>query len=121
MGLETTYWCETYAEALPYLNAHAQRGDVVWVEDWSHDVMFYYQLRGDLDPHLRIAWTLRAITAFRRQGVRGVLASIAEADYVVIQHRQTGFTDEIRDWLRGKEPVYRLSHRDIPLMEIYAR
>jgi 4-amino-4-deoxy-L-arabinose transferase-like glycosyltransferase len=38
LGLETTYWCETYSEAFPYINEHAERGDFVWAEPWSYDV-----------------------------------------------------------------------------------
>jgi 4-amino-4-deoxy-L-arabinose transferase-like glycosyltransferase len=121
MGLETTYWCETYAEALPYLNAHARPGDVVWVEDWSHDVMFYYQLQGRLDSRLRITWPPYGSSVFRRHGIKGVEATIDKADYVVIQYRQTGFDDEITNWLRRHEPVYRFQHQGIPLLEIYAR
>ena len=48
-GLETTYWCETYAEALPYLNAHARPGGTVRVENCTHDVLLYYQRQGLLD------------------------------------------------------------------------
>jgi 4-amino-4-deoxy-L-arabinose transferase-like glycosyltransferase len=119
IGLETTYWCETYAEALSYLNANARAGDVLWVEDWSHDVMFYYQLQGRLDDGVRIAWPGRGSSVFR--GVKGVRATIDQADYVVIQYRQTGFRPEIRAWLRRHEPVYQFSHRGIPLIEVYAR
>jgi hypothetical protein len=118
-GLETTYWCETYARALPYLNDHTRPGDVVWVEDWSHEVLFYYQLHGQLDRDLRIAWPEYGHTIFHRQSIQGVRADIDEADHVLIQYRQTGHTAEVRRWLRGRSPAYRLSHRDIPLMEIY--
>lgn len=121
LQLETTYWCETYAEALPYLNAHAQRGDVIWVQNWSHDVLFYYQLHGIFRQDLRIGWPEHAVSVFAREGVQGHLASIEEADYVVLQRRQSGFTPRVRDWLRGREPVYRLSHQGVPLLDVYAR
>jgi hypothetical protein len=119
MGLESTYWCETYALALPFLNANARAGDILWVENWSHDVMFYYQLQGRLDDGVRIAWPPRGSSVFK--GVKGVRATIDQADYVVIQYRQTGFTREVRDWLRRHEPVYQFSYRGIPLLEVYAR
>jgi hypothetical protein len=121
LGLETTYWCETYAEALPYLNEHARAGDVVWVENWSHDVMFYYQLLGRLDSGLHIAWPPKGSSVLAHKGRRGVEATIDEADFVVIQYRQTGFRKEVRGWLRWHEPAYQVSHRGIPLLEVYAR
>jgi 4-amino-4-deoxy-L-arabinose transferase-like glycosyltransferase len=119
MGLETTYWCETYAQALPYLNANARAGNILWVENWSHDVMFYYQLQGQLDEGVRIAWPRRGSSVF--EGVEGVRTTIDQADYVVIQYRQTGFREEIRAWLRRREPVYQLCYRGIPLLKVYAR
>lgn len=121
LGLETTYWCETYAQTLPYLNAHAQPGDIVWVEDWSHDVMLYYQLQGALDRDLRIACVSPCVTVFERQGARPWEASIDEADYAVIQYRQTGLDESRRSWLRLREPIYQVSRQGIPLVEIYAR
>lgn len=119
LGLETTYWSETYAEALPYLNAHARPGDAVWVESWSHDVLFYYQLHGRLDDRLRIAWLQPGSSVFRREGIVGYEISLDDADWIVVQYRQTGLRDETVDWLRGRNPVYQLSYRGVPLLEIY--
>jgi 4-amino-4-deoxy-L-arabinose transferase-like glycosyltransferase len=119
MGLETTYWCETYAEALPYLNAHARPGDAVWVENWSHDVLFYYQLHGLLDDRLRVAQPRRGSSVFYREGIAGHEIFLDDADFVVVQYRQTGFRDETKDWLQGRKPVHQLNHRGIPLLEIY--
>jgi 4-amino-4-deoxy-L-arabinose transferase-like glycosyltransferase len=122
LQLETTYWCETYFEAFPYLNAYAQPRDIIWVQGWSYDVLLYYQLQGKLRRDLRVAWPLGAQTVFERTGIRGHRASIWEADFVVLQYRQTGFDSTIRDWLRDRpKPVYQLSHQGIPLLEIYAR
>ncbi|MBC8505340.1 MAG: hypothetical protein ISR58_06820 [Anaerolineales bacterium] len=44
LDLETTYWCESYLPAVEYINEHADPGDKVWVEAWSHDVLVYYML-----------------------------------------------------------------------------
>ena len=122
LGLETTYWCETYAAALPYLNAHAQPGDTVWVEPWSHDVMRYYQAHGQLDPRLRISRLPEAHSFFFGRGLETVDVALDEADYTVIEYRQTRFrTYEIPDYLRGRTPAYRLSHHGIPLLDIYAQ
>jgi 4-amino-4-deoxy-L-arabinose transferase-like glycosyltransferase len=121
LGLEHTYWCETYFEALPYLNAHGEPGDRVWVQNWSHDVMFYYQLHGDLRPDLQIIWPQGGWTMFMYEGMQGVRGTIWDADYVVLQYRQTGFNKDVVDWLSDREPVYSLSHQGVPLLEIYTR
>jgi hypothetical protein len=83
--------------------------------------MLYYPLQGALDRDLRIACILPCVTVFARQGARPWQASIDEADYVVIQYRQTGLNETRRSWLRGREPVYQVSRQGIPLVEIYAR
>ena len=68
MGLESTYWCETYTEALEYLNANAQAGDTVWVDPWSHDVMVYYQMHGRLrhDVYISVPHNL-SLTLFEQE------------------------------------------------------
>jgi 4-amino-4-deoxy-L-arabinose transferase-like glycosyltransferase len=119
LGLESTYWCETYADALPYLNAHAKVGDLVWVEDYSHDVMLYYQMQGRLRSDLRISAPPGAPSVFERQGMHGYEAGIEDADWVIVEYRQTGFTDRVKSWLAGRTPVYSLSYEGVPLMEIY--
>jgi 4-amino-4-deoxy-L-arabinose transferase-like glycosyltransferase len=122
LGLETTYWCETYAAALPYLNAHAQPGDTVWVEPWSHDVLLYYQVHEQLDPRLRISRLPEAYSLYLDYGLETADVTLEEADYALIQYRQTRFAVyQIPDVLRGRTPAYRLSHRGIPLLDIYAQ
>jgi 4-amino-4-deoxy-L-arabinose transferase-like glycosyltransferase len=120
LGFETTYWAETYAEALPYLNSNAEPGDVLWVQDWSHDVMIYYQLHGLLRSDLAIARAAGARSYFEREGVDAHWGSIWDADYVVLQYRQTGFNEQIRLYLDEHSPVYQLAYDRVPLMEIYA-
>lgn len=119
LQLETTYWCETYAVALPYLNRHARPGDLVWVDPLSHDVMFYYQLQGTLRKDLFIAWPEQASSVFWRKDKEGILARIEEADFVIVQYRQTGFGADLRRWLNGREPMLRLEYQGVPLMEVY--
>lgn len=118
LRLETTYWCETYASALPYLNAHAKPGDVIWVDLWSHDVLFYFQRQGQLRPDVRVAWPEDGSSVF--VGREGVPIAREAADWVLVHYRQTGFDEALWRWLKGQEPVLRLGYRDIPLMELYA-
>jgi 4-amino-4-deoxy-L-arabinose transferase-like glycosyltransferase len=124
LGLETTYWAETYAAALPYLNEHAQSGDVVWVEPWSHDVMIYYQLIDELRPDLAITFPPDDATAF--EGIARVThASYDDADLVVFEYRQSylgGYTEPhpiTVEWLDGQTPVFQLISQGVPLMAIY--
>lgn len=122
LGFETTYWCEPYAAALPYLNAHAQPGDTVWVEPWSHDVLLYYQAHDQLDPQLRISRLPEAPSFFLDAGLKTADVTLEDADYVVIQYRQTRFEEyQIPDYLRGRMPAYRVSRDGVPLLDIYAR
>jgi 4-amino-4-deoxy-L-arabinose transferase-like glycosyltransferase len=121
LGFETTYWCETYAAALSYLNAHAQPGDTVWVEPWSHDVLLYYQAHGQLDPSLRISRLPEAPSFFLDASLETADVALEEADYAVIQYRQTRFEEyRIPDYLRGRTPAYRVSREGVPLLDIYA-
>lgn len=121
IGLETTYWCETYAVALPYINARAAPGAVVWVEDWSHDVLLTYQFLGRLRPDVRVALAPGAGSLFSRYGLEGTPADIADADYVIVAYRQTGFAAHARieRWIVGRQPVLRLERFGVPLMELY--
>jgi hypothetical protein len=124
LGLETTYWAETYAAALPYLNEHAESGDVVWVEPWSHDVMIYYQLIGELRPDLAFTFPPDEATAF--EGIASVThASYDDADFVVFEYRQSylgGYTEPhpiTVEWLDEHRPLFQLGSQGVPLMAIY--
>jgi hypothetical protein len=121
LRLETTYWCETNAAALPYLNANARPGQTVWVQPWSHDVMLYYQLHGKLQPGLTISWPQGASSVFANEGVWGYPVSLSEANYVVLQFRQSGFDTETVNWIREHTPSYLVTRQGVPLMGIYAR
>lgn len=117
LGFENTYWSETYAVALPYLNANAPPGALVWVE--AHDVMLYYQHLGLLRRDLRIG------SQFGNEGIvkgtQGYKASIEDADYAVIQYRESGFSPAILNWMNSRKPLQELDYINVPLMAIYAR
>lgn len=105
LGLETTFWCETYRDALAYLNQNAEPGASVWVE--NPFVLRLYQRYSLLREDLEV--------------LGGDLVSPFAADYVVVEMRQTGFTyvPEVVDVLREYRPVYTLSYRRVPLLYIY--
>jgi 4-amino-4-deoxy-L-arabinose transferase-like glycosyltransferase len=115
LGLETTYWCETYAQILFYLNTHAKPGAVINAE--CSDVLIYYQLHGQLRPDLQIANGPDAGTAF--PGFRLNPATFQEADYVVIENRQSGFYRALRIWMQQRRPVYEFKYRRLQLIDLY--
>jgi hypothetical protein len=135
LGLETTYWCETYAAALPYLNEHAKPGDMVWVDPLSQNVMVYYQIHGWLRNDIKIAYSPIGSTwpfVYEEYGPPTV-GTPATSDFIVLQYRQTlmGSTPANPDrdffsphpdfqWISKHEPLYRLSYDGVPIMDIYA-
>ncbi|RPJ19132.1 MAG: hypothetical protein EHM33_30770, partial [Chloroflexi bacterium] len=135
LGLETTYWCETYAAALPYLNEHAQPGDMIWVDPLSQNVMVYYQVHGRLRSDVKIAYSPYAPTwpfVYSEYGPP-TPATHSTSDFIVLQYRQTlmGSTPENPDrnffsshpdfqWIITHELLYQLSQDGVPIMEIYS-
>lgn len=105
LGLETTFWCETYRDALPYLNQNAEFGAAVWAE--NPFVLRFYQRYGLLREDLDVTG--------------GDIVSPYVADYVVVEMRQTGFsyTPEVVDILREYSPVYVLDYKGVALLYIY--
>jgi 4-amino-4-deoxy-L-arabinose transferase-like glycosyltransferase len=128
MGLETTYWCESYREAIDFVNANAQPGDSVWVEPSTYDVLIYYQLHGVLRGDVSIALpeeygsesVFGADLSFPKASV-----SYTDATFVILQYRQTFLYDEagnpgeLLEWSSNRQPVYRVERDGIPIMDVY--
>jgi hypothetical protein len=129
MGLETTYWCETFAAAFPYINEHAGRGDRIWAEPWSYDVLIYYQTQGMLRPDLKILAPYPGIPSILGPQVPGpVEGDYTSADWIIFEYRQTQYGEAgneyaVLRYLRGlgHPPVFYVSYEDIPLMQLYHR
>lgn len=117
LGMETTYWCETYSEVLPYLNTYAKHGAVINAE--CEDVLIYYQLHGLLRSDLQIANGPDALPAF--PGFRLNPSTYKEADYVVIQNRQSGLYRALRMWMQIRQPIYEVKYHKLRLIDVYAR
>jgi 4-amino-4-deoxy-L-arabinose transferase-like glycosyltransferase len=115
LGFETTYWCETYSAVLSYLNTHALPNAVVWAQ--CEDVLIYYQLHGKLRPDLKIAGGPNGVPAF--PGVQLDPDTFDEANYVVVQNRQSGFYHALRQWMNARKPVYELKYRRLRLIDVY--
>jgi hypothetical protein len=126
IGLESTYWCETYTEALEYLNNNAQAGDTVWVDPWSHDVMVYYQMHGRLrhDVYISVPQYGASILAGGDAYLREV--PYQKADFIVVHHRQTSYAEggaayPIMEWLGDRGSDFNYSYQGIPLIDVYRR
>ncbi len=125
LELETTYWCETYAEALPYINENAEPGDIVWVQPWSHDVLVYYQRMGALRPDIKIAAEEYANSVFGPVLTLEPWTPYNAADFIIFQYRQSYYggrqgQDYITPaWLETHTPVYQIEHQGIPLLSIF--
>ncbi len=113
MGLETTYWCETYVTALPYINAHASPGDTIWTQDWSFDVLKYYQKIGRLRSDVVVLTVGMGYFNFRN------------VDWYIFEYRQSqyGPPGEARYYplqiLKTQTPVFEVVHQGVPLMKLY--
>ena len=123
IGLETTYWCESYAIALPILNEKAQSGDIIWADPWSHDVLFYYQSVGRLRSDLVIAVPPGAMPPLGFPSA--MITSMDSADWYIFQHRQTtlGYRqskDPIALTLERKLLVYEYAFDGVPILSLYA-
>jgi hypothetical protein len=128
LGFETTYWCETYAAALPYINAHAKPGDRIWVEPWSHDVLIYYQMHGQLRPDVKILIDVPGIgSVFGPDAPQPVKGTYNGAEWYIFQYRQTQYGEAGNDYpiltyvKQLAPPVYEVSYQGVPLMQLYHR
>jgi len=105
LGLETTFWCESYKDVLPYLNANAPANAVIWV-DQPLSLRAYQEdglLRGDL-----------SITGWD-------VVSPFSCDYALVQMRETGFTDvpELVDLVEHYRPEFTVSVEGVTLAMLY--
>jgi 4-amino-4-deoxy-L-arabinose transferase-like glycosyltransferase len=119
LGLETTYWSETFAAALPYINTHAKPGDVIWSED--SDVLRYYQVIGQLRQDVSFIDKRDTQNTPGRQE----LEIFKNADWYIFQYHQSqyGITGEDGylplQILETQTPVYEVSFQGVPLMKMY--
>lgn len=125
MGLEATYWCETYDEAIAYLNENAVAGDTVYVDEWSHDVMIYYQLQGQLRDDIFFTSPLPTTSIFDNR-IRTVAQNFILTDFVIFQNRGTSYGEFGLDgpyakWLALQEPEFEMVHDGVRLMAVYRR
>jgi len=123
LGLETTYWCESYDLVLPILNERAELGDTVWVDPWSHNVLIYYQMQGRLRDDLVILAPQEVPSVFGLDAPQPRAYPMHTADWFIQQHRQTtyGFEGEesmIYYVLQSKESVYEYDFDGVPILTL---
>jgi 4-amino-4-deoxy-L-arabinose transferase-like glycosyltransferase len=119
LGLETTYWCNTCAEALPYINSHAKPGDIIWSED--SNMLHYYQTISQLRQDVLITdkEPVEIDPGLPGDGILG------KADWYIFQYRQTqyGVGGEkgylLLRKLETQTPVYEVSYQGVPLMKLF--
>ncbi|MBN1303091.1 MAG: glycosyltransferase family 39 protein [Anaerolineales bacterium] len=124
MGLEVTYWCESFSLALPYLNERAQPGDRVWSDPWSHNVLIYYQMHGRLRDDLVILAPADVESILGAEAPRPRNIPMDQADWFIFQNRRSSLGYEGDDnmiiWiLKGKEVVYEYRFDGVPIMRLY--
>jgi 4-amino-4-deoxy-L-arabinose transferase-like glycosyltransferase len=105
LGLETTFWCESYKDCLPYLNANAPEGALIWVDQPL--ALRAYQEDRLLRQDLRITgWDV---------------VSPYTCDYALVQMRETGFTDvpELVNLMKEYRPEFTVSVEGAPLAMVY--
>ncbi len=125
MGLEATYWCETYNEVLDYLNENGEAGDIVYIDPYSHDVMYYYQRQGLLRDDLVFTSTYPA-TSIYDEAIKTSQRPFSRADFVVLHSRSTTFGPEGLDsplakWLAKQEPDFEMVQDGVPLIRVYQK
>ncbi len=126
LGLETTYWSESYREAILYINANAKPGDTVWVLPSSIDVLVYYQMQGILRKDVALAGlsSLETIYGSDALGTQAMVG-FTGADFVIIQYRQSLLYDEtnqptdVLQWMATRTPAFRVERAGTPIVDVY--
>lgn len=127
MGLETTYWCESFASTLEYINEHANPRDRIWSDPWSHDVLLYYQMHGRLRDDVFVLVPANYVQSiFGEQAPPTRVGDYRSAEWAIFQYRQTmygdaGLQNETLLFFQQKEPVLRVEVDGIPIVDLYKR
>jgi 4-amino-4-deoxy-L-arabinose transferase-like glycosyltransferase len=126
LGFETTYWSESYREAVDFVNEHAEPGDTVWVLPSSMDVMVYYQMKGILRGDVVLASPNPIDTIFGPSAVSSQAEEdFAEADFVIVQHRESFLYDDsnqptpLLEWISSRQPAFRVERLGTPILDVY--
>jgi len=126
LGLEPTYWCDMYIEAVRYINEHAQPGDSVWAEGSSFRVFLYYQLIGVLRSDVLLAVPPGSTSIFGPdRPFHAVDEDYTRADIVVVQNHKILFYDNYSEpngfsaWTARRQPVREWTLDGVTVLTIY--
>jgi 4-amino-4-deoxy-L-arabinose transferase-like glycosyltransferase len=126
LGLEPTYWCDTYIDAVGFINEHAKPGDSVWVEGSSFRVLLYYQLIGVLRSDVLLAVPPKSTSIFGPdKPFPAVEEDYTRADIVVVQNHKTLFYDnntepnDFSAWAARRKPVREWTLDGVTVLSIY--
>ncbi len=103
LGLETTFWADSYGGALAYLNQNVAPRASVWAD--AHSVLLVYQeigrLRGDIV-------------------IRGSNTTDPDAcDWAIVQTRQSRYTPAVVKLMTSSRPQTVVSVDSLPLLMVY--
>jgi 4-amino-4-deoxy-L-arabinose transferase-like glycosyltransferase len=126
LGLEPTYWCDTYIEAVRFINEHAKPGDSVWVEGSSFRVLIYYQLIGVLRSDVKLAVPPNSTSIFGPdQPFPAVDEDYTLANIVVVENHKILFYDnntepnDFAAWAAQRKPVREWTLDGVTVLSIY--
>jgi 4-amino-4-deoxy-L-arabinose transferase and related glycosyltransferases of PMT family len=126
LGLEPTYWCDTYIEAVRFINEHAKPGDSVWAEGSSFRVFLYYQLIGVLRSDVLLAVPPNSTSIFGPdQPFPAVAEDYTRANIVVVQNHKILFYDnntepnDFSAWTAQRKPVREWTLDGVTVLSIY--
>ena len=126
MGLETTYWCETYAMTLDIINAQAEPGDKIWTDPYSYDVLIYYQTQGKLRDDLVVTNPQAAATVLGDKVPNPRVVALVQNDWFIFHHHQTmlGWDGNNSNYLKilaKQTKVFEYSFDGVPIMTLYKK
>ena len=98
---------------------------MVYIDPYSHNVMYYYQRQGQLRDDIQFTSTYPAASIFDEE-IKTVQRPFSRADFVVFQNRGTTFGAEGLDspyanWLAKQEPDFEFAYGDVPLIAVYQK
>jgi hypothetical protein len=126
LGMETTYFASTYGYFLPWLN-RLPAGSKLWVIPNSWDVIYYYQRNGLLQGNLMVLRPPGWGSFYDDAGVPSAVGGLEDADYALIERRQTSFNDKLPQnaiqlqWAATRPELARLERDGVPLATLHKR
>lgn len=105
LGMEPTYWGDSYLAAVGWLNRNAEPHERVWVNvvGFASSVQLYQSV-GMMRPDLRVSAGDDALP---------------EADYVVVQHKPSEMSPLMHALVAGCEPLFAEKLDGVPLVWVF--